>query len=233
VTIDGVDVRRIELPVLRSAIAYVPQNPVLFSDTVMNNILLGRAGATREEAMQAARAANAHDFIEQLPLGYDTPVGENATRLSGGQRQRLALARAFLKDAPILILDEATSALDSESEARIQEALERLVKGRTVLIIAHRFSTLKLCDRVLVFEAGRIVASGRHDEVLADSPLYQTARPAGPGVIPWHPLAKRRTRVGSVECLAQFADVSIAMGHRDKSMRIATTTSYALPAVAR
>ncbi len=173
VTIDGVDVRRIELPVLRSAIAYVPQNPVLFSDTVMNNILLGRAGATREEAMQAARAANAHDFIEQLPLGYDTPVGENATRLSGGQRQRLALARAFLKDAPILILDEATSALDSESEARIQEALERLVKGRTVLIIAHRFSTLKLCDRVLVFEAGRIVASGRHDEVLADSPLYQ------------------------------------------------------------
>lgn len=172
VSIDGIDVRQLDLNNLRSAIALAPQAPVLFNDTVLNNILIGRAGASREEVINAAKAAQAHDFIEQLDNGYDTQVGENAVRLSGGQRQRLALARAFLKNAPILILDEATSALDSESEARIQEALEKLVKGRTVLMIAHRFSTLKLCDRILVFDQGQIVASGPHEELIRSSELY-------------------------------------------------------------
>lgn len=174
VLVDGHDVRELDLPGLRETIAYVPQNPVLFNDTVMNNILLGRAGATPEEAIEAAKAANAHEFITtRLEKGYDTIVGENAGRLSGGQRQRLALARAFLKNAPILILDEATSALDSESEAHIHNALERLVQGRTVFIVAHRFSTLKLCDRVLVFDRGKVVASGKPEELMQSSDLYR------------------------------------------------------------
>ena len=174
VLIDGHDVRDIDVNSLRDQISYVPQSPVLFNDTVMNNILLGRAGATPAEAMEAAKAANAHEFITTLlENGYDTIVGENANRISGGQKQRIALARAFLKNAPILILDEATSALDSESEAKIHEALERLVKNRTVLIVAHRFSTLKLCDRVLVFDHGYIVASGSSEELMKTSDLYR------------------------------------------------------------
>ncbi|MBN1404798.1 MAG: ABC transporter ATP-binding protein [Opitutales bacterium] len=174
VRVDGHDVRELNLESLRRQIAYVPQSPVLFNDTVMNNILLGRPGATREEAIEAAIAANADEFIRtRLEKGYDTMVGENAGRLSGGQRQRLALARAFLRDAPILILDEATSALDSESEAHIYNALEKLVKGRTVFIVAHRFSTLKLCDRVLVFDRGRIAASGKPEELMKSSDLYR------------------------------------------------------------
>jgi ATP-binding cassette, subfamily B, bacterial MsbA len=174
VSVDGHNVRDLDVASLRSQIAYVPQSPVLFNDTVMNNILLGRPNATREEAIEAAKSANAHEFItKRLENGYDTIVGENAGRLSGGQKQRIALARAFLRNAPILILDEATSALDSESEAHIHEALERLVKGRTVLIVAHRFSTLKLCDRVLVFDRGLIVASGRPDELMKSSDLYR------------------------------------------------------------
>ena len=174
VLIDGHNVRDLDLTSLRNEIAYVPQAPVLFNDTVMNNILLGRANATPAEAIEAAKAANAHEFImTRLEKGYDTIVGENAGRLSGGQKQRIALARAFLRNAPILILDEATSALDSESEAHIHEALERLVKGRTVFIVAHRFSTLKLCDRVLVFDRGNIVASGKPDELMKTSDLYR------------------------------------------------------------
>jgi subfamily B ATP-binding cassette protein MsbA len=173
VLLDGHDLRELDLANLRSQIAYVPQNPVLFNDSVINNILLGRMGATREEAIEAAKAASADCFIRDLDNGYDTIVGENAGRLSGGQRQRLALARAFLRNAPILILDEATSALDSESEARIHEALERLVVGRTVFIVAHRFSTLKLCDRVLVFDRGRIEASGTPESLMQTSDLYR------------------------------------------------------------
>jgi ATP-binding cassette, subfamily B, bacterial MsbA len=174
VQIDGHDVRELDVTSLRSQIAYVPQAPVLFNDTVMNNILLGRAGATPEEAIEAAKAANAHEFITTLlEKGYDTIVGENAGRISGGQKQRIALARAFLRNAPILILDEATSALDSESESKIHEALERLVKGRTVLIVAHRFSTLKLCDRVLVFDHGNIIAAGSSEELMKSSDLYR------------------------------------------------------------
>lgn len=160
VRLDGVDVRAVRQHDLRGHIAYVPQMPFLFDDTVANNLRLGRPDATDAEVEAAARAAHAHEFIAALPEGYATRVGENGQRLSGGQRQRLALARAFLRRSPVVILDEASSALDAESEQRVQDALHELVRGRTVLIIAHRFSTIQRADRVLLFEAGRIVADG-------------------------------------------------------------------------
>ncbi len=166
ILLDGHDLRSMRLAHLRERIAYVPQNPALFNDTVANNIRLGRADATDAEVEAAANAAHAHEFIEALPEGYGTNVGENAARLSGGQRQRLALARAFLRSAPVLILDEATSALDAASEEKIRDALRRLIRGRTVFIVAHRFSTIELAQRILVFEAGRIVADGSRNEVL-------------------------------------------------------------------
>ena len=174
VTIDGHDVRTLRLADLRGNLALVSQETVLFHDTILNNILLGRPGATRAEVEQAARDAYAHDFISAFPQGYDTIVGERGASLSGGQRQRVALARAFLRNAPILILDEATSALDSESEAAIQLALKKLMAGRTVLIIAHRFSTIRDATMILVFEKGGIVASGPHAQVYAQSPLYKS-----------------------------------------------------------
>jgi subfamily B ATP-binding cassette protein MsbA len=146
---------------------------VLFNDTIHNNIRVGREGATADEVVRAAQQAFAHDFIELLPKKYETLVGERGTRLSGGQRQRIAIARAFLKNAPILILDEATSNLDSESEAMIQRALSRLVEGRTTLIIAHRFSTLKIAQQLLVFERGEITARGSSGELLAKSERYR------------------------------------------------------------
>ncbi len=174
VRIDGHDVRRLRLADLRRNIAIVSQEAVLFNDTVYANLLLSRPDATRQEVEAAARAAFAHDFIVGLPQGYDTIVGERGASLSGGQRQRLALARAFLRDAPILILDEATSALDSESEAFIQKALRELMVGKTVLIIAHRFSTIRDASMILVFDRGRLAARGAHAELLAASPLYKT-----------------------------------------------------------
>ncbi len=173
VRIDGIDIREMRLKDLRSQIALVSQDPVLFDDTVFNNILVGRPGATRDEVLRAAESAYARDFIETFDQGFDTPVQEGGTRLSGGQKQRIALARAFLKDAPILILDEATSALDSESEEKIKDALRRLVEGRTVLMIAHRFSTLSLVDRILYFEAGRITAQGPHASLYEDCAPYR------------------------------------------------------------
>jgi subfamily B ATP-binding cassette protein MsbA len=174
VTIDGLDVRALRLADLRRNIALVSQDPVLFNDTVLENLRLGRAGATRAEIEQAARDAFAHAFITALPQGYDTVVGERGASLSGGQRQRIALARAFLRDAPILILDEATSALDSESEAAIQSALQQLMAGRTVFIIAHRFSTIRHATKILVFDQGRIVAQGTHAELYARNALYKS-----------------------------------------------------------
>ena len=174
VTVDGIDVRGMRLADLRRNLALVSQEAVLFHDTIGNNILLGREGATRAEVESAARDAFAHDFITAFPQGYDTIVGERGASLSGGQRQRVALARAFLRDAPILILDEATSALDSESEAFIQAALKKLMAGRTVLIIAHRFSTIRDASTILVFEKGGIVAAGSHAAVYAASPLYKS-----------------------------------------------------------
>jgi subfamily B ATP-binding cassette protein MsbA len=174
VTIDGVDTRALKLSDLRRNIAVVSQEPVLFNDTILNNLLIGRADATRVEVEQSARDAFAHDFITGLPQGYDTIVGERGALVSGGQRQRLALARAFLRNAPILILDEATSALDSESEAAIQLALKKLVVGKTVLIIAHRFSTIRDATKILVFDQGEIVAAGTHAELHANQPLYRS-----------------------------------------------------------
>ena len=173
ITIDGHDIRALSLTDLRRNIAVVSQEPVLFNDTIEANLLLGRADASRAEVEAAARDAFAHDFISALPHGYDTMVGERGVSLSGGQRQRVALARAFLRNAPILILDEATSALDSDSEAAIQRALKKLVVGKTVLIIAHRFSTIRDASLILVFDHGRIVGQGDHAELHAGNPLYR------------------------------------------------------------
>lgn len=176
VTLDGLDLRALRLADLRRNIAVVSQDTVLFNDTIYANLLLGRADATHAEVEQAARDAFAHDFIVGLDggLGYATVVGERGNRLSGGQKQRIALARAFLRNAPILILDEATSALDSDSEAAIQAALKKLMVGKTVLIIAHRFSTIRDATKILVFEGGRIVADGTHAELIAASALYRS-----------------------------------------------------------
>ncbi|MBP7481053.1 MAG: ABC transporter ATP-binding protein [Lacunisphaera sp.] len=174
VTIDGIDVRSMKLADLRRNIALVSQEPVLFNDTIYNNLALGTAATTREEIIAAARLAHAHEFIEQLPQGYDTIVGERGALLSGGQKQRIAIARAFLRHAPILILDEATSALDSDSEAAVQDALRRLVTGKTVLIIAHRFSTIRDASMILVFDRGEIVAQGDHASLYAGNALYKS-----------------------------------------------------------
>ncbi|MEY3773499.1 MAG: Lipid export ATP-binding/permease protein MsbA [Verrucomicrobiota bacterium] len=174
VSIDGKDVRAMRLSDLRRNIALVSQEPVLFNDTIYQNLLLGRPAATRDEVMAAAIDAHADEFIRTLPQGYDTIVGERGALLSGGQKQRVALARAFLRNAPILILDEATSALDSDSEAAVQDALRKLVVGKTVLIIAHRFSTIRDASLILVFERGRIVAQGTHAELYAGNPLYRS-----------------------------------------------------------
>ena len=172
VTIDGQDVRAVTLASLRAAVAVVSQEVTLFDDTVSANIGFGRPGATREAIEAAARAAAAHDFVSRLPEGYAFRVGPGGQRLSGGERQRIALARAFLKDAPILLLDEATSALDAESERLVQEALTRLMRGRTTLVIAHRLSTIRAADRIVVMEAGRIAEIGRHDDLLAADGTY-------------------------------------------------------------
>lgn len=172
VRINGVDVRELRLADLRDHIALVTQEPFLFDDTIAANIAYGRADATAEGVVEAARAAAAHDFITALPEGYATRAGEAGLRLSGGQRQRIAIARAFLKDAPILLLDEATSALDTESEALVQTALERLMRGRATLMIAHRLSTVRNADRIYVIDAGRVVEEGAHDVLVAQGGLY-------------------------------------------------------------
>ncbi len=174
VAIDGTDVRDMAKADLRSQIALVSQEAILFSDSIANNIRLGKTDATQEEVETAAKMAHAHEFILDQDDGYDTEVGERGSRLSGGQRQRISIARAFLKNAPIIVLDEPTSALDAESEHQIQEALEELSKGRTVLIIAHRFSTIQHADRIFVFDDGEIVATGKHTELYDSNDLYRS-----------------------------------------------------------
>jgi subfamily B ATP-binding cassette protein MsbA len=174
ITIDGIDLRAMRLADLRKNIALVSQDPVLFNDTVYNNLLLGRLDATPAEVRAAAVDAHADEFIRSFPEGYDTVVGERGARLSGGQKQRLAVARAFLRNAPVLILDEATSALDSQSEQMIQDALRKLVVGKTVLIIAHRFSTIRDASLILVFDRGAIVARGDHAHLYASNALYKS-----------------------------------------------------------
>jgi subfamily B ATP-binding cassette protein MsbA len=173
VRIGGVDIREFTARDLRNQIAVVTQETVLFNDTIGQNIELGRPGATREEVIAAAQHAHAHQFISEKPEGYDTVIGEKGVMLSGGQRQRLAIARAVLRNAPILILDEATNALDTESERAVQTALDELMKGRTTLCIAHRLSTILHADLIVVMDQGRIVETGKHDELIARGGVYQ------------------------------------------------------------
>jgi ATP-binding cassette subfamily B protein len=170
--VDGAEVRELPRAAVRAAIGVVPQDTPLFNDTIAYNIAYGRIGATHDEVVAAAKAANVHDFVAALPAGYDTLVGERGLKLSGGEKQRIAIARAILKDAPILILDEATSALDSRAERAIQGALERLAAPRTTLIIAHRLATIVAADEILVLDRGRIVERGRHSELLERGALY-------------------------------------------------------------
>ena len=172
ILIDNVDIKNVTVRSLREQIAMVPQDTILFSASIFENILYGRLDATREEVMEASRAANAHDFILQLPDGYDTQIGERGCQLSGGQRQRISIARAILKDPRILILDEATSALDAESERLVQEALDKLMVGRTTLVIAHRLSTIQRADSILVLDKGRMIECGRHADLLESGGLY-------------------------------------------------------------
>ncbi|HEX6640377.1 MAG TPA: ATP-binding cassette domain-containing protein [Thermoanaerobaculia bacterium] len=173
ITIDGVDLRDFSTRSLRSKFGIVTQETVLFHDTVRANIAYGLPGATAEQIERAADAAHASEFIRHLPEGYDTVLGERGTRLSGGQRQRIAIARAILRDPPILIFDEATSALDTASERLVQEAINRLLQGRTVFVIAHRLSTIRHADRILVLKNGRVVESGRHEELLDRQGTYR------------------------------------------------------------
>jgi subfamily B ATP-binding cassette protein MsbA len=173
VKIDGLDVKHVTLASLREQIGLVTQSPFLFNDTVRANIALGKSGATLAEVVEAAQTAGAHAFISRLPKGYDTVIGERGELLSGGERQRLTIARALLKNPPLLIFDEATSQLDAQSEHLITEAIERLMHHRTVLVIAHRLSTVRLAHRIVLIQEGRIVEHGSHDELLQKSPLYR------------------------------------------------------------
>ncbi len=188
VKVDGFDVRDVQLHTLRTQIGIVPQETLLFGGTIRDNIIYGKLDATDEELVAASKAANAHQFITQLGEGYNTAVGERGVKLSGGQRQRVAIARALLKNPRILILDEATSALDTESEALVQEALDRLMQGRTTFVIAHRLSTVQIADRIAVMDRGRVVELGSHQELMALGGLYsrlyslQFSRQAGNGV---------------------------------------------------
>ena len=172
VCLDGQDVRQLDPQQLRQSMALVPQHPVLFAGTAMENIRYGRLDASDEDVITAARAAEADSFLSALPEGYASELGERGTRLSGGQQQRVAIARALLRDAPVLLLDEATSALDAQSEHAVQQALARLMHGRTTVVIAHRLATVKAADRIVVLDQGRIVAEGRHEELLAAGGLY-------------------------------------------------------------
>lgn len=172
ICLQGDDIRSLSLEVLRENMAIVPQQPSLFHTSVADNIAYGDRRANREQIIEAAKAAYAHDFIQDLPDGYDSELGENGVRLSGGQKQRIAIARAILKNAPILLLDEATSALDAESEHQVQQALEQLMQGRTTFIIAHRLATVLNADRTLVLDKGQLVAVGRHRDLIKTSPLY-------------------------------------------------------------
>jgi subfamily B ATP-binding cassette protein MsbA len=171
--IDGTDIRDVTLKSLRSQIGIVTQETILFNDTIKGNILYGKPNATDKELEEAAIQAHAHEFIKNLPLGYDTVIGDRGMKLSGGERQRIAIARALLKNPPMLILDEATSQLDTESERIVQEALDRLIQGRTVFVIAHRLSTVRNAHRIVVLDRGMVVEQGTHQELIQKDGLYK------------------------------------------------------------
>jgi len=173
ILVDGVDIRKLDLHMLRELMGNVNQEAILFNDSFFNNIAFGVESATIEEVVAAAKIANAHDFIMATEDGYDTNVGDRGCRLSGGQRQRISIARAILKNPPILILDEATSALDTESEKLVQNALEKLMQNRTTIVIAHRLSTIKKADEICVLHEGKIVERGKHDELLSLNGYYK------------------------------------------------------------
>jgi subfamily B ATP-binding cassette protein MsbA len=172
ILIDGVNIKDYKVADLRELLGYVNQSPILFNDTIYNNIAFGKENTTEAEVAEAAKVANAHDFISETELGYTSNIGDGGCKLSGGQRQRLSIARAVLKNPPVLILDEATSALDTESEKLVQEALENLMKNRTSIVIAHRLSTIKKADVICVLHDGRIVETGKHDELLEKGGIY-------------------------------------------------------------
>jgi subfamily B ATP-binding cassette protein MsbA len=173
ILIDGHDIRDVSLASLRGQIAIVTQQTILFNDTVRNNIAYGEPDRADEDIIEAASAAHALDFIRQLPEGFNSIIGESGAKLSGGQQQRISIARALLKNAPILILDEATSSLDTESEREVQKALENLMRNRTTLVIAHRLSTIRNADRIIVMQQGKIIEEGNHEQLLANKGVYE------------------------------------------------------------
>ena len=185
--LDGIDIRQLTLKSLRDLVSIVLQEPLLFSGSILENIRYGRLDASRSEIEDAARAANAHDFILRLPDGYETVLGERGARISGGERQRICVARAFLKDAPILILDEPTSSVDSKTEAVILEALERLMVGRTTFLIAHRLSTVRNADLIVVLSHGEVAELGEPDELLSRDGLYRQLYEVQNGIGPGFP----------------------------------------------
>ncbi len=173
ITVDGNNIKDLKLKEYRAILGMVTQESVLFNDTIYNNIAMGKENATREEIIEAAKIANAHQFIESLPDGYETNIGDDGNKLSGGQKQRVSIARAVLKNPPIMILDEATSALDTESERFVQEALEKMMENRTSLVIAHRLSTIQKADWIVVMERGVIVEQGTHHDLMDNNSVYR------------------------------------------------------------
>ena len=227
IIVDGVNLRDYDLEAYRSKIGLVAQEPILFSGTIMENIRYGRLDASDQEIMEAAKAANAHNFITDLPGGYETTVGEKGSQLSGGQKQRVAIARAILKDPRLLLLDEATSALDTESEELVQEALDHLMKNRTTIVIAHRLSTIRNADVIYVFDHGKLVESGNHDQLMGLKRYYyalvfrqvEGGDDEGDEGEDGHPRKHTRTRRSTVNVKVNTYDQLPGIGNGERSKK--------------